>query len=526
MSGYTIDLLYGAMTALLGAAAAWGLCCLYFRHNDNRQGNAKSRHATEVLIRLRDLATRVAIDVEEHSNQVERINGKLTATDGSQPQSIVDAVTKLMEANQQIQERLTSTEDKLRQQAQQIEINALEARTDPLTLLANRRAMDDEMDRRLAELRRHGRTFSLIMADLDRFKGVNDAYGHPVGDQVLREVATALRRTMRDMDMVARYGGEEFAIILPGTAVADACKAAAARPQGRRDRPLPSPWRGPADHREPGRGRGLRRGERRGPHPPRGQGPLWRQGRRTQRRLLARRPGHLAGRHGDACAAPRPMPRPPAEPAQAMAAKIETALRWTPAALAESLALTDLPTRTIFCQQVRNRMAEWKRGGPTFSILLVEINQSAKTASRGRRRARRFPGHRRQVSHRQRPRDGRAGPLRPRMLRLAAADGPLGPGHSDCPAIARGVRRGPWPRPRRAIAAHAQLRHRAGHGQRRHHFAAEAGGSGLGRRRPPRRRRGLLRRRQPLPADQLDAGDPGLPLLTRLVPSPSGRGSG
>ena len=147
MSGFAIDLLYGAMTALLGAAGAWGLCCLYFRHNDNRQGNAKSRHATEVLIRLRDLATRVAIDVEEHNSQVERINGKLTATDGQQPQSIVNAVAKLIEANQQIQERLTTTEDKLRQQAQQIEINALEARTDPLTLLANRRAMDDELDR-------------------------------------------------------------------------------------------------------------------------------------------------------------------------------------------------------------------------------------------------------------------------------------------------------------------------------------------------------------------------------------------
>ncbi len=374
MSGYTIDLLYGAMTALLGAAAAWGLCCLYFRHNDNRQGNAKSRHATEVLIRLRDLATRVAIDVEEHSNQVERINGKLTATDGSQPQSIVDAVTKLMEANQQIQERLTSTEDKLRQQAQQIEINALEARTDPLTLLANRRAMDDEIDRRLAELRRHGRTFSLIMADLDRFKGVNDAYGHPVGDQVLREVATALRRTMRDMDMVARYGGEEFAIILPGTAVADACKAAL------RVRKAVETAR--FHHR----GEALRITVSLGVAEASAEENAAALILRADKALYGAK---AAGRNAvcwhdgqDVWPAGTEMPAPPAadaappaEPAQAMAAKIETALRWTPAALAESLALTDLPTRTIFCQQVRNRMAEWKRGGPTFSILLVEINQ-------------------------------------------------------------------------------------------------------------------------------------------------------
>ncbi len=212
-------------------------------------------------------------------------------------------MAKLIEANQQIQERLTSTEDKLRQQAQQIEINALEARTDPLTLLANRRAMDDELDRRLAELRRHGRTFSLIMADLDRFKGVNDAYGHPVGDQVLREVATALRRTMRDMDMVARYGGEEFAIILPGTAVTDACKAAmrirkaveTARFHHRGEALRITVSLGVAEASAEENAAAAR--------PPRGQGPLWRQGRRTQRRLLARRPGHLAGRHGDTRAA-------------------------------------------------------------------------------------------------------------------------------------------------------------------------------------------------------------------------------
>ena len=121
MSGYTIDLLYGAMTALLGAAGAGGLCWLHFRYHDNRQGTAKARHATEVLVRLCDLTTRVAIDVREHNNQVEEISGKLTSTQGAQPQSIRDAVSKLVEANQQIQERL----DLHRGQASQT------SRTDP-----------------------------------------------------------------------------------------------------------------------------------------------------------------------------------------------------------------------------------------------------------------------------------------------------------------------------------------------------------------------------------------------------------
>ena len=92
-----------------------------------------------------------------------------------------------------------------------------ETRTDALTLLANRRAFDDELAKRCAEFRRQGRTFSLTIVDVDRFKNFNDTYGHRAGDEVLRNVAKVLRRKMRETDIVARYGGEEFAIIHPGT---------------------------------------------------------------------------------------------------------------------------------------------------------------------------------------------------------------------------------------------------------------------------------------------------------------------
>src|SRR5208337_2842910 len=76
-----------------------------------------------------------------------------------------------------------------------------------------------------AEFRRQGRTFSLTIVDIDRFKKFNDTYGHRAGDEVLRNVAKVLRRTMRETDMVARYGGDEFAVIHPGTSLADACKS-------------------------------------------------------------------------------------------------------------------------------------------------------------------------------------------------------------------------------------------------------------------------------------------------------------
>ena len=91
------------------------------------------------------------------------------------------------------------------------------ARTDPLTGLANRRTFDEQLRRVVAETDRYSGTCSLILADLDHFKQVNDQYGHEAGDTVLRHVAQVLADAVREVDMCARYGGEEVAVLLPQT---------------------------------------------------------------------------------------------------------------------------------------------------------------------------------------------------------------------------------------------------------------------------------------------------------------------
>jgi diguanylate cyclase (GGDEF)-like protein len=97
-----------------------------------------------------------------------------------------------------------------------------EADTDSLTGLANRRSFDERLDEELDRARRHGTHLSLVLADLDDFKQVNDRYGHQAGDDVLRGAADVFGGSLRELDLAARYGGEECALLRPGTTLAGA----------------------------------------------------------------------------------------------------------------------------------------------------------------------------------------------------------------------------------------------------------------------------------------------------------------
>jgi diguanylate cyclase (GGDEF)-like protein/PAS domain S-box-containing protein len=96
------------------------------------------------------------------------------------------------------------------------------ANTDTLTGIPNRRHLDNLLDYEFRRIKRSETTLALLMVDIDLFKQVNDRYGHPVGDEVLRHVARLLDARKRDTDTLARYGGEEFVLLLTDTAGAGA----------------------------------------------------------------------------------------------------------------------------------------------------------------------------------------------------------------------------------------------------------------------------------------------------------------
>jgi two-component system chemotaxis response regulator CheY len=108
----------------------------------------------------------------------------------------------------------------LEQQVQRLSI------TDPLIEIYNRRHLIVQLPRDIDRARRYQRPLSIVLADLDDFKRVNDEHGHHVGDQVLRSFAQRASTALRQCDWIARYGGEEFVFVLPDTVLFGAAEAA------------------------------------------------------------------------------------------------------------------------------------------------------------------------------------------------------------------------------------------------------------------------------------------------------------
>ena len=221
----TIDIAFAVTMAIAGALAGWWLRGSPALPKPPH-GEEELHRAREVLARLHEVAAKVAADVGDHSSRVEEINEELSASKDRDTDAVVGAVAKLVEANNVMQQRLASAEVKLQEQTRLVESVSAEARTDPLTGLANRRALDDALTARVTEFQESGRGFSVVMSDVDHFKRFNDRYGHAAGDEVLRRLAQVLRKNSRATDLAARYGGEEFCIVLPHEPLEDSIKHA------------------------------------------------------------------------------------------------------------------------------------------------------------------------------------------------------------------------------------------------------------------------------------------------------------
>ncbi len=147
----------------------------------------------------------------------ERIAEATTSLAEQSPEHISGTVSRIVEANAWLQNQLVIAQSTIRKQSVELERRMVEANSDALTAIANRRAFDLELQCQLARWQRYGSVFTLMLFDLDHFKAVNDRHGHLAGDAVLRATAEIIKNNLRDVDFVARFGGEEVAVLLVET---------------------------------------------------------------------------------------------------------------------------------------------------------------------------------------------------------------------------------------------------------------------------------------------------------------------
>ncbi|MEF3191258.1 MAG: diguanylate cyclase [Campylobacterales bacterium] len=148
----------------------------------------------------------------------QRLLGIIDVIEGRQ-RFMVDSLSDSDKETRELQKRIKELESELEEVRREAEI-------DFMTKLYNRRGIERHFERMVAQSERDGSDFSIVLLDLDRFKQINDTYGHEAGDVVIKSFAQIIQRTLRAGDFAGRWGGEEFVVILPSTREKEAMEVA------------------------------------------------------------------------------------------------------------------------------------------------------------------------------------------------------------------------------------------------------------------------------------------------------------
>ncbi|MBI5814733.1 MAG: diguanylate cyclase [Nitrospinae bacterium] len=212
-----------------------------FYINKSNESHALENEREELKRIISNLTSHIqtlSVSSETFGNKLDTYSRKIAVTTNLDEikqiqRAILTETLTIQKENGAVRERLVESERKLKESAEKIAKleNALEmARqekiVDHLTQLYNRGYFDEKLKETVTNYQRYKEPFCLIMYDVDHFKKFNDAYGHQVGDKVLRTVADISKDTVRAADTVARYGGEEFAVIVYKTSSEQGAKVA------------------------------------------------------------------------------------------------------------------------------------------------------------------------------------------------------------------------------------------------------------------------------------------------------------
>lgn len=217
-----IDIMVRAHDGVTAPASAE----LFERFFANAQENETVRDA---IARMEEVMSRAAIDLSQAGQGAAAFGDALQSATGALSsdsragnleqvvKGIVQATRQMEARSRELELRLDAASGEVSQLKDEVEAMHIEATTDALTGLANRKRFDTRLREECEEAKDSNEPMSLLMLDLDHFKRFNDNHGHLIGDHVLRLLSEVMQQSVKGRDIAARFGGEEFAIILPAT---------------------------------------------------------------------------------------------------------------------------------------------------------------------------------------------------------------------------------------------------------------------------------------------------------------------
>jgi len=207
--------------ALVAAIGYWvGRRQATGRQREMEQARREMRRAQAVARELETISDAIRQSLSSHQSSIVKFKDRVSQLGAGAGQGAWEDLNREIEQvlgpTQKLTSQLAQAYQDLRQQADQL-LTFTEVRTDPLTGVSNRRALEETLRSMFAMFERYETPFALLILDVDKFKEINDTRGHQAGDQCLKSVAAAIDHTVRETDVVARFGGDEFVVLLPQT---------------------------------------------------------------------------------------------------------------------------------------------------------------------------------------------------------------------------------------------------------------------------------------------------------------------
>ena len=227
MSSIVFICIWSLTSVGVGLLSGFFIGRFYTLSNEPKRLKKDRENTLTALLAVMNSTDRLNEDVDSHNVALKSAQQELQQIDEDEQlvdlqSALMNNITRVVQSNRKLENDLVVSKYKLENQAQELDRTRIEARTDALCDIGNRKAVDETFQFMVSRFQSENAPFGVMLIDIDHFKRINDSFGHQAGDEVLTSIAKALKECVRPEDFVGRLGGDEFIILLDGLTEANA----------------------------------------------------------------------------------------------------------------------------------------------------------------------------------------------------------------------------------------------------------------------------------------------------------------